>query len=115
MTAHYIARVVESLYNKINLDDIFFQWKDIKRVEGCGRFTDEWVNRPIESKAFDRWIKACGILETYCRKNMGKFKETELVYKWAKDYCIYQNKLLNEYRAYSWGASTFDEWYKKRK
>jgi hypothetical protein len=114
MTANYIARVVESLYEKVDLDEITTKWKDIKRID-YGRVPDEWVNRKIESKSYYRWLKACGILETYCTMNMGKFKETELVYKWAKDGCIRQNNLLNEFRAYSWGVYTFDEWYKKRK
>jgi hypothetical protein len=113
MTANYIARVVESLYDKINIDEMLSEFEGIEKYT-YDRLSDEWVNKQIKHKEYYRWLKACGLLETYCTMNMGKFKETELVYKWAKDCCIRQNNLLNEFRAYSWGSYTFDEWYKKR-
>jgi hypothetical protein len=45
---------------------------------------------------------------------MGKFKETELVYHWAKDYCIRQNNLINRWKMLG-GYSTFADWLNKNK
>lgn len=115
MTANYIARVVQSLFEKIDLDEITSQWKDIEIIDGAGRFTDEWINRKIESKEFTRWLMACSKLEDFCRKNILTFEQTELVYRWAKNYCEMQNRILNEYRAKSFGVYTLEEWYKKNK
>lgn len=115
MTANYIARVVQSLYEKIDIEEITSQWKDIQIVDGAGRFTDEWINRKIENKAFTRWLMACSKLDEFCRKNILTFKQTELVYRWAKNYCEMQIRILNEYRGRNFEVYTLEEWYKKNK
>lgn len=112
MTANYIAKVVESLYNKVDIDKILEGFNKLKKYH-CGRVSDEWANRQITEKSFIRWYKAIGILETYCRDNFATFEETELVYKWAKEVCDRRNYLYNQWRVYG-GYSTFEQWLKKR-
>lgn len=112
MTAHYIARVVESLYNKVDIDKMSADFKDIKQYNEYGNVTHEWVNRCITEKSYIRWCQAVGFLETYCRMNFTTFKETELVYKWAKRVCDDRNKMYNEWRAFG-GYKTFEDWLYK--
>jgi hypothetical protein len=112
MTAHLIAKVVQSQFEKINLDDIFSQWKDIKRIDGCGRFTDEWVNRTIDDKQYYKWMKACYLLEEHIKRNFETFEQTELVYTWAKNLCIEKNNELNRWRQFG-GYQTFSEFRKR--
>jgi hypothetical protein len=114
MTAHYIARVVQSLYEKINIDEMLAEFEGVNKYEKSGYLTDEWRNKQIKNKAYIRWAMACGLLERYCQMNMGKFKETELVYRWAKDCCIKQNNLINRWKMIG-GYSTFADWLNKNK
>ena len=113
MTADYIARVVESLYHKVDIDKMSEGFDKLKQYDSPGRQSDEWVNRQITEKSYIRWCQAIGFLETYCRMNFTTFKETELVYKWAKRVCEDRSKLYNEWRAFG-GYRTFDEWLNKR-
>ena len=99
MTAHFIARVVQSLYDKIDIDAMLKEFDGIEKYQH-ERVSDEWTNRQITNKAYIRWVMACGTLEAFCRKNIGKFKETELVYRWAKQQCDQQNILLNRQRLF---------------
>jgi len=113
MTAHYIARVVESLYDKVDIDKMSARFNDIKQYNDCGRTSDDWVNRRITEKSYIRWCQAVGFLENYCRDNFTTFKETELVYKWAKNVCNQRNSLYNQWRAFG-AYKTFDQWLDKR-
>jgi hypothetical protein len=113
MTAHYIARVVESLYNKVDIDKMSAGFDKIKQFNDCGRTSDDWINRRITEKSYIRWCQAVGFLENYCRDNFTTFKETELVYKWAKRVCKDRNDMYNQWRAFG-GYRTFDEWLDRR-
>jgi hypothetical protein len=113
MTAHYIARVVESLYNKVDIDKMSAGFDTIKQFNDCGRTSDDWINRRITEKSYLRWCQAVGFLENYCRDNFTTFKETELVYKWAKNVCNQRNDMYNQWRAFG-GYRTFDEWLDRR-
>lgn len=113
MTAHYIAKVVESLYNKVDIDKMSAGFEKLKQYDSAGRQTDEWVNRQITEKSYIRWCQAIGVLESYCRMNFATFKETELVYKWAKHICIQRNYSYNEWRMRG-GYSTFEQWLNKK-
>ena len=113
MTAHYIAKVVESLYNKVNIDKMSAGFDKLKQYDSPGRMSDEWINRRITEKSYIRWCQAVGVLENYCRDNFTTFKETELVYKWAKNVCNQRNDMYNQWRAFG-GYSTFDQWLNKR-
>jgi hypothetical protein len=92
MTANYIARVVESLYNKLDINKMSAGWDKIKKYDDCGRVSDEWMNRSITDKTYIRWCMAINRLEEYCIKNYDTFEETELVYKWAKNVCEQRNE-----------------------
>ena len=96
MTAHYIAKVVESLYNKVNIDKMSAGFDKLKQYDSPGRMSDEWINRRITEKSYIRWCQAVGVLENYCRDNFTTFKETELVYKWAKNVCNQRNDMYNQ-------------------
>ena len=113
MTAHYIARVVESLFDKVDIEKMSATFKGIKKYEDCGRVSDEWVNIRITEKTYLRWCQAVGVLETYCRQNFATFKETELVYKWAKNVCEQRNYEYNQWRAFG-GYKSFEQWLNKR-
>lgn len=113
MTPNYIARVVESLYDKVDIDKMSATFKDIKQFNDCGRTSDDWINRRITEKSYIRWCQAIGVLETYCQHNFATFKETELVYKWAKRVCEQRNYEYNQWRAFG-GYNTFDQWLNKR-
>jgi len=113
MTANHIAKVVESLYNKVDINKMSEGFDKLKQYDSPGRQSDEWVNRRITEKSYIRWCQAVGFLENYCRDNFTTFKETELVYKWAKRVCEDRNKMYNEWRAFG-GYSTFDQWLDKR-
>ena len=113
MTANYIAKVVENLYNKVDIDKMSAGFNDIKQFNDCGRTSDEWINRHITEKSYIRWCMAIGVLETYCQHNFATFKETELVYKWAKNVCNQRNDMYNQWRAFG-GYRTFDQWLDKR-
>ena len=112
MTAHYIAKVVESLYDKLDINKMSEGFDKIEKYN-CGRLSDEWVNREINEKSYIRWCYAIGTLETYCKQNLATFEETELVYKWAKDICEQRNKLYNQWRAFGW-YMTFEQWLNKK-
>jgi hypothetical protein len=113
MTANYIARVVESLYNKVDIDKMSEGFDKIEKYS-CGRLSDEWVNRQITEKSYIRWCFALATLEDYLRKNYETFEETELVYKWGKKICEQRNKDLNLHRMCG-GYQTFSEWIKKKR
>jgi len=113
MTAHYIARVVESLYNKVDIDKMSAGFDKLKQYDSPGRQSDEWINRQIAEKSYFRWLLAMATLEDYCRRNFDTFKETELVYKWAKRVCNDRNNLYNQWRIWG-GYLTFAEWLNKR-
>jgi hypothetical protein len=113
MTANHIAKVVESLYNKVDIDKMSAGFDKLKQYDSSGRQTDEWVNRCITEKSYIRWCMSINVLEDYCRKNYTTFKETELVYKWAKRICEQRNNDINQWR-WNGGYSTFDQWLNKR-
>ena len=113
MTADYIARVVESLYHKVDIDKMSEGFDKLKQYDSPGRQSDEWVNRRITEKSYIRWCMAIGVLETYCQHNFATFKETELVYKWAKRVCEQRNYEYNQWRAFG-GYKTFEQWLNKR-
>ena len=113
MTANFIAQVVENYYNKLDLDNITVQWKDIEQYSDCGRVSDKWVNREIKDPTYFRWLEACYVLETYLKKNYNTFHDTELVRKWASDICKQRNHDLNQWRAYGAYVS-FSNFLKKK-
>jgi hypothetical protein len=115
MTANYVARVVESLYNKVDIDKMSEGFDKIEKYS-CGRLSDDWVNRQITEKSYLRWLKACYLLETYLQHNYSTFVETELVYKWGKRICEQRNKDLSMYRAFGnpFGKQDFNTWLKKK-
>ena len=97
MTAHYIAKIVQNQYEKINIDEMLSEFQGIEKYK-YGRLSDEWVNTRIENKQYHRWIHACYLLESYLKRNFLSFAETELVYHWAKDICEQRNRVLNQNR-----------------
>ncbi len=109
MTAHFIAKVVQSQFDKVDFDSIASKWKGINKID-CGRMSDEWVNAKIEDDQYYRWIKACYLLEEYIKRNYESFDQTELVYLWAKNLCIMKNNDLNKWKQYG-GYKTFKEYY----
>jgi hypothetical protein len=111
MTSHYIARVVQSQFDKVDFDAIADKWKDIKR-EDYGRVSDEWVNRRIDNEQYYKWLRACNLLEEHIKRNFETFEQTELVYTWAKDLCIQKNNELNRWRQFGW-FKTFSEFRKR--
>ena len=108
MTAHYIAKVVESQYQKISIDEMLSEFDGIEKYK-YGRVSDEWVNKKIDNDQYHRWLQACYLLEEYITRNFDTFVATELVEKWAKQFVATRNKLLIEHRANSWGQS-FRDW-----
>jgi len=96
MTADFIAKVVQSQYDKISVDEMLSEFEGIEKYQ-YGRLSDEWVNKQIENEQYHRWIHSCYLLEEYISSH-GDFKETELVYKWAKQLCERRNKMLNKRR-----------------
>jgi len=110
MTANYIAKVVESLYDKVDIDKMSEGFDKLKQYDSPSRQSDEWINRCITEKSYFRWCQAIGFLENYCQENFATFKETELVYKWANKVCKQRN---NEYRA-NGGNRTFEQWLNKK-
>jgi hypothetical protein len=102
MTANYIARIVQSMYDKINLDDILEEFKAIEGMKKYDRYgmTPEYQSFRIKNKAYNRWLKSCSVLECYLRSNYETFVETELVYMWAKETCDKRTIFLNNERAY---------------
>jgi len=113
MTANLIAKVVESQYQKISIDEILSEFHNIKKYE-YGRLSDEWVNKHIDNEQYHRWIHSCYLLEEYIRFHFADFEQTELVYYWAKDLCERKNKLLNKWRG-SCNRLTFKEWLVQNK
>jgi hypothetical protein len=97
MTANLIAKVVQSQYEKLNVDELLSEFKGIEKYK-YGRLSDEWVNKHIDNEQYHRWIDACYLLETYLKRHFQTFVETELVYTWAKDICEQRNKYLNKRR-----------------
>lgn len=97
MTAHFIAKVVQSQYDKIDIDEMLAEFKGIEKYK-YGRISDEWVNRRIDNEQYHRWIHSCYLLEEYLRRHFRTFVETELVYKWSKKMCEDRNKMLNKSR-----------------
>lgn len=97
MTAHYIAKIVQREYEKLDIDEMLAEFKGIEKYK-YGRISDEWVNKRIENKQYDRWVHACYLLESYLRIHFQTFVETELVYQWAKPICEERNKMLNKKR-----------------
>jgi hypothetical protein len=116
MTAHFIARVVDSLYQKMDVDAMINEFKGVKKYNDSGHITDEWYNQRIEEKSYYRWCKAIALLERYCRMNWETFEETELVYTWASNVCDARNEDKNIYRAYEnpFNQQTFSEYLKKK-
>ena len=98
MTAHFIAQVVESYYDKLDLDKMAEPLKGIKKYRDCGRVNDDWVNARIVDPTYLRWCRAISTLESYMQVHYTTFQETELVYKWAKDICESRNRAMNEWR-----------------
>lgn len=101
MTANYVAIIVQSMYDKINIDDIL---KEFKAIEGMKKYDDygmtpEYQSFRIKNKAYNRWLESCYVLEAYLKFNFETFKETDLVYLWAKAICDRRNLWLNEKRA----------------
>jgi hypothetical protein len=117
MTAHYFARVVESLYNKVDIDKMSAGFDQIKKYDSSGRMSDDWTNRRITEKSYIRWCMAIGAFEQYLRENYATFVETELVYKWGKRICDERNYELTMYRAYGnpFNTRTFKEWLRDKK
>jgi hypothetical protein len=113
MTSNYVAKVVESLYNKLDIDKMSEGFDKIKKYNDCGRITDEWVNTKITDKSFVRWCKSIGVLETHLLMNYENFNETELVYKWGKRICEQRNWEYNQWRTFG-GYKTFGEWLKRK-
>ena len=113
MTANYIARVVQNLYNKIDIDKMCAGFDQLKKYEDSGRISDEWTNRRITEKSYIRWCQAISFLENYCRMNYTTFEETELVYKWAKSVCEQRTRDLNQWRQFG-GHSTFEQYLKNK-
>jgi hypothetical protein len=114
MTANYVAKVVESFYNKIDIDKMSEGFDKIKKYDSCGRVSDEWTNRQITDKRYIRWCFSISVLEEYMRKNYTTFTETELVYKWGKRICEQRNKEYNQWRVFG-GYTTFEQWLKKNR
>ena len=109
MTSNYIAKVVESLYNKVDIDKMSEGFDKLKKYEDCGRVSDEWVNRRITEKSYFRWCQSINVLEQHLIDNYTTFEETELVYKWGKKICERRNKEFNEFRSTP-THNTFEEW-----
>jgi len=82
MTANYIARIVQSEFDKMNLE---------------------------QEETIYRWVRACELLKDHIRHNFHDFEQTELVYTWAKDLCETKILLLNKHRMSLLGNS-FQEW-----
>jgi hypothetical protein len=112
MTANLIAKVVDNLYNKINIDEMLEEFNGIKKYEDCGRKTDEWVNKRIENKIYNRWLLACGKLEEYLYMNYATFEETELVYRWGKRVCEQRTNDKRIYRS-NYRSEPFEFWVKR--
>lgn len=108
MTANFIAKVVESQYEKLSIDELISELKGIERYK-YGRTSDEWTNKQIENSQYHRWQRACCLLDEYIKYHFADFEQTELVYYWAKDLCEQKNRLLNKYKA-NWTNLTFQEW-----
>lgn len=66
-----------------------------------------------KSSGIYQWQMACGLLDRYLSFHYCEFKETELVYRWAKDTCDERNQELNKYRAYGYWQGSFFEYIKK--
>ena len=98
MTANLIAKVVQSQYEKLNVDELLSEFSGIEKYDECGRLSDNWVNRKIENEQYYRWLDACYLLQNYLERNFETFVETELVYYWAKGICEQRNKYLNRIR-----------------
>ena len=113
MTAHFVAKVVQSQFDKINLSEVNSEFDGLKKYD-CGRLSDEWVNHRIQNKQFNRWMKSCGVFETYLRTNFSTFVVTDLVYEWGKDICDMRSKELNDYRTYGWVHGTFENYLNRK-
>ena len=68
-----------------------------------------------ESPSIYQWQMAEGLLDRYLSFHYCIFKETDLVYRWAKDKCEGRNRELNNYRAYGYWCGTFCEWLKRER
>jgi len=108
MTAHYIAKVVQMQYEKLNIDEMLSELSAIEKYKH-GRVSDEWVNRQIDNEQYHRWNHACYLLEQHILYNFCNFEQTDLVYQWAKKLCENKNKLLNLYRQ-SGCFKSFRDW-----
>jgi len=111
MTANLIAKVVDSQYQKISIDEMNAEFNGIEKYK-YGRLSDEWVNKRIDNEQYHRWIHSCYLLEEYIRCHFADFEETELVYRWAKYLCEKKNMLKNKWRC-NYTGLTFKEWLVK--
>jgi hypothetical protein len=113
MTANFIAKVVESMYNKINISELgrclSNEIQGIKKENNYG-LTPEFQNVKYKVRMgktsyppYNRWVKANALLEQYLQDNPDTFVETELVYKWAKDTCDRRSQAKTINRA--WGTN----------
>lgn len=110
MTANLIARVVESMYQKINIDELMSETQGVKMRDDSYNITAEFQRCQLKMSIgktsqhpYNRWLASCSLLEEYLRQNPDTFVETELVYKWAKDTCDRRNHCKNLNRA--WGTN----------
>lgn len=108
MTANLIAKVVESQYQKVSIDEMSSEFNRIKKYK-YGRLSDKWVNKQIENEQYHRWVYSIDVLEEYIRYHFADFEQTELVYRWAKDLCERKNMLLNKWYG-NYSGLTFKEW-----
>lgn len=108
MTANLIAKVVQSQYDKVSIDELLSELKDIDKHKH-GRVSDEWMNKQIENNQYHRWMHSCYLLEEYIKYHFTDFEQTDLVYYWAKYLCERKNELLNKWMG-NWSGLTFEEW-----
>lgn len=113
MTANLIAKVVESQYQKVSVDELLSELNGIEKYK-YGRLSDEWVNKHIDNEQYHRWIDSIYTLEKYIMCHFADFEQTDLVYRWAKDLCERKNMLLNRWRG-NYTGLTFKEWLVKNK
>lgn len=66
-----------------------------------------------KSSSIYQWQMAAGLLDRYLSFHYCTFKESDLVYRWAKDKCKERNRELIKYRAYGYWCGTFCEYIKK--
>jgi hypothetical protein len=77
--------------------------------------TAHFIANILENQSnLDRFSFGLNLLESHIRRNFSNFKETELVYKWAKDLCDSRNNLYNDYRASGWYYGDFENFLKTK-